>query len=171
MSWKTKTQNASGGKTEKQRNGNDKQNVSFEISLQYTISKRLEEVVKPWERSSGWLMTPVVAASSGRCRAVSTAGALVSTSFALTQSAFPARITVLISLRRYLSRVFFSFFKKYYCGFQLNQSCLWLEIMSVFARLQMNTVAPGLLSYNTVTSRGYFWGRREKEKSQPSETN
>lgn len=51
---------------------------------------------------------------------------------------------------------------KDYTGFQLNQSCLWLEIMSVLAGLQMNTVALGLLQLGAVASCRHFRGRQEK---------
>lgn len=51
---------------------------------------------------------------------------------------------------------------KDYSGFQLNQSCLWLEIMSVLAGLQMNTVALGLLQLSAVASCRHFRGRQEK---------
>lgn len=51
---------------------------------------------------------------------------------------------------------------KDYPGFQLNQSCLWLEIMSVLAGLQMNTVALGLLQLSAVASCRHFRGRQEK---------
>lgn len=41
---------------------------------------------------------------------------------------------------------------KDYPGFQLNQSCLWSEIMSALAGLQMNTIALGLLKLVAVAS-------------------
>lgn len=81
--------------------------------------------------------------------------------FAWTKSDLQQRITVLISFQLFFRAYFFPL--KDYPGFQLNQSCLWLEIMSVLAGLQMNTVALGLLEPGAVASCRQFCGRQKKE--------
>lgn len=92
--------------------------------------------------------------------------------FALTESDPQQRITVLISFQFYfhVSSPPPPPPLKDYPGFQLNQSCLWLEIMSMFPGLQMNTVAPGLLS-STQSRHADTFEEGRKEKPWPSETN
>lgn len=59
-----------------------------------------------------------------------------------TDASWSAHSSTSISLPLLFCRSSF----KNYPDFQLNQSCLWLQIMSTFTGLQMNTVAAGLLS-------------------------
>lgn len=80
--------------------------------------------------------------------------------FAWTKSDLQQKITVLISFQFFFHAYFPPL--KHYPGFQLNQSCLWLEIMSVLAGLQMNTVALGLLELGAVASGRHFCGQQEK---------
>lgn len=147
-------------RTEKQRNGNDKQNVSLRYLFNIAFLK-VRGVLKPWESSCGWVMAPLVAASSEGTRAASTAAwSFKLIHFDRERSA--ARITVLISLQFYLCVFSFFFFQKLP---QLSaKSILPLVGDNEHVRQASNehrrSRAPQL---NIVTSCRHFWGRQKRE--------
>lgn len=148
------------------RNGNDKQNVSLTYLFNIAFLK-VRGVLKSWEKlrlSDG---------AFGCCEYWRYwAGSTEALRFKLTRFDRERSTAKNYRLDQFsvLLPCFFFPPLKDYPGFQLNQSCLWLEIMSMFAGLQMNTVAPGLLS-STQSHHADTFEEGRKEKPWPSETN
>lgn len=115
------------------RNGNDKQNVSLRYLFNIPLLT-VRWVLKAREGSSSWAMAPLVVCERGRRWVLFRCCSAGFKVIRLDQKRFCSKVLLSWS-------VFSSFFLpcifppphplKDYPGFQLNQSCLWLEIMSV----------------------------------------